>query len=65
VTDLTALGDVVNTTARLSSAAATGETLVSESAAIAGGFDTASLERRDLELRGKQETTPVFVVSVG
>lgn len=65
VTDLTALGDVVNTTARLSSAAATGETLVSEAAAIAGGFDTAALERRDLELRGKRDTTPVFVVSVG
>jgi adenylate cyclase len=35
VTDLTALGDVVNTTARLASAAATGEILITEEAAAA------------------------------
>jgi adenylate cyclase len=65
VTDLTALGDAVNTTARLSSAAATGEVLVTEAAATASGFDTTALERRDLELKGKQDSTPVFVVTVG
>jgi adenylate cyclase len=64
VTDLTALGDVVNTTARLASAAATGETLVTDAAARAGGLDTTVLERRDLELKGKRETTPVFVAKV-
>jgi adenylate cyclase len=65
VTDLTALGDAVNTTARLSSAAATGEVLITEAAATASGFDTTALERRDLELKGKQGSTPVFVVTVG
>ena len=64
VTDLTALGDVVNTTARLASAAATGEILVTEAAAAASGFETTSLERRDLELKGKSERTPVFVARV-
>ena len=64
VTDLTALGDVVNTTARLASAAAAGETLVTEAAAGASGLDATTLERRDLELKGKREMTPVFVVTV-
>jgi adenylate cyclase len=65
VTDLTALGDVVNTTARLASAAATGETLVTEAAVLASGFDPAGFERRELELRGKRDMTPVFVAGVG
>ena len=65
VTDLTALGDVVNTTARLASAAATGEILVTKAAVDASHFETTSLERRELELKGKREVTPVFVVTVG
>jgi len=65
VTDLTALGDVVNTTARLASAASAGEILVTDSAATASGFDTSGLERRELELKGKRDMTPVYVASVG
>lgn len=65
VTDLTALGDVVNTTARLASAASAGEILVTDAAATASGFDTSGLERRALELKGKRDTTPVFVASLG
>jgi adenylate cyclase len=64
VTDLTALGDVVNTTARLASAAATGEILVTHAAATAGQFETTSVERRELEFKGKREITSVFVVRV-
>jgi adenylate cyclase len=64
VTDLTALGDVVNTTARLASAAGMGEVLVTEAAASASGFDTTSLERRELELKGKRDATRVFVLGV-
>ena len=64
VTDLTALGDVVNTTARLASAAAAGEILVTDAAAAASRFDTTGLERRALELKGKRETTPVYVASL-
>jgi adenylate cyclase len=60
-TELTALGDVVNVTARLASAAGAGETLVTAVAATAAGLDTSGLERRDLELRGKSTTTTVWV----
>jgi adenylate cyclase len=64
VTDLTALGDVVNTTARLASAAAAGEALITEAAASASRFDAPTFERRELELKGKRDLTPVFVVRV-
>jgi adenylate cyclase len=60
--ELTALGDAVNTTARLAAAASAGEILVSVEAAEAAGFDP-DLERRALQLKGKQ--LPVDVVSVG
>ncbi|TMG24005.1 MAG: adenylate/guanylate cyclase domain-containing protein [Chloroflexi bacterium] len=63
VTEFTALGDVVNTTARLASAAEMGQALISEAAARAGGLDTARLERRELELKGKRESTAVWVAT--
>jgi adenylate cyclase len=59
--ELTALGDNVNTTARLASAAAAGEILVTADAALAAGLDPG-LERRELALKGKE--VPVAVVSV-
>lgn len=62
-TELTALGDAVNTTARLASAARAGEILVTAEAAAAAGLD-ASLERRPLELRGKREVTKVVALAV-
>jgi adenylate cyclase len=65
VTELTALGDVVNTTARLASVAGAGEVLISETAAAVGGFDTGGLERRSLELKGKREATSVVVARAG
>lgn len=64
-TELTALGDTVNTAARLASAAGAGEILVSEPAASAAGLATGTLERRSLELKGKQLATDVFVVRNG
>jgi adenylate cyclase len=60
---LTALGDAVNITARLASAAAAGEILVTTDAAAAAGLDS-NLERRPLELRGKQQTTDVVALTV-
>ena len=63
VTELTALGDIVNTTARLASAAGPGELLVAEPAALAAARETARLERRSLALKGKAEAVPVFVVA--
>jgi adenylate cyclase len=63
-TELTAVGDAVNTAARLASAAAAGEILVTADAATAAGLDS-SLERKPLELRGKQQLTEVVTVTVG
>lgn len=62
VSDFTALGDPVNTTARLASQAVAGELLVSVQAATAAGVDTSGLERRTLEARGRTE--PVEVVAM-
>ena len=64
-TELTALGDTVNTAARLAAAAGAGEILVSEPTASAAGLATQSLERRSLDLKGKQLPTDVFVVRHG
>lgn len=60
--ELTALGDPVNTTARLAAAASAGEVLVSSAAAEAAGLDPA-LQRRQLRLRGK--AAPFEVVALG
>jgi adenylate cyclase len=62
-TELTAVGDAVNTTARLASAAGAGEILVSTEAATAAGLDS-NLERRALELRGKEQTTQVVTLTL-
>jgi len=62
VDDFTALGDVVNTTARLASAAAAGELLVSVDAAVEAEASTSGLERRTLEVRGREATIEVLVI---
>jgi adenylate cyclase len=63
-TELTAVGDTVNTAARLASVAAAGEILISTDAAKAAGLDPA-LERRPLTLKGKQLVTEVVTLRVG
>ncbi len=63
VTDFTAIGDTVNVTARLASAAATGEILVSEDAALRAGLAETS-ETRTLNLRGRNEPLDVRVLYV-
>ena len=63
--EITVLGDVVNTTARLASAAGAGEVLVSVDAARAAGLDDTALEHRSLELKGKEAPTEVVSVRVG
>ena len=66
--EFTALGDNVNVTARLSSAASRGEILVTEAAAraagVASGGPPGGLERRRLDLRGKARATDVFVLTL-
>jgi adenylate cyclase len=61
--DFTALGDSVNTAARLASAAAAGEILISGVAAKAAELETAGLESRLLELRGRAERVEAFVLT--
>jgi adenylate cyclase len=63
--DFTALGDNVNTTARLASHAGTGEILVSDATYSAAGLHIQGLEHRDLELKGKSEATGVYVLRAG
>jgi adenylate cyclase len=60
VTDFTALGDTVNTAARLSSAAGPGELLISEAAATASGLDLSRVARRTVTLKGKAQSLTVF-----
>ena len=52
--EVTAVGDAMNVTARLASAAAAGEVLVTTDAALAARLDP-SLERRRLQLKGRRE----------
>ncbi len=61
VTDFTALGDTVNVTARLASAAAAGEILVSVDACARAGLPS-DLETRHLSLRGRQQPLDVRVL---
>jgi adenylate cyclase len=60
--DFTALGDAVNITARLASAAGAGEVIVSVAAAKAAGMPTDYLERRTVEIRGRAEPIEVIVL---
>ena len=61
--EFTALGDNVNITARLASAAGPGEILVTDAAASAAGLQgDAGREHRRLELRGKTASTDVVVL---
>jgi adenylate cyclase len=61
-TEFTAVGDAVNTTARLASVAKAGEILVTASAAQAAGLDSA--ERTAIELKGKEHQIEVIRLTV-
>jgi adenylate cyclase len=62
VDDFTALGDVVNATARLASVAAGGELLVTIDAATAASTPTAGVEHRILDVRGREAALEVLVL---
>jgi adenylate cyclase len=62
IADFTALGDPVNTAARLASVAAAGEALLSETVYASVEQEFPNLERRTLLLRGKQVTVDVRVL---
>ena len=61
-TDITVLGDAANIAARLSSNAGIGEILVSDTAYSSAGIDLGGTEKRVLELKGKSEPLPVWVI---
>jgi len=60
--NISAIGDEVNTAARLASKAAAGEIIVSEKALVKAGIDGAGLETRHLELKGIKELVTVRVL---
>ena len=65
VTDLTVLGDAVNTASRLASEAGAGEIVVSEQSMRAGQIETGNYARRGLRLKGKTEEVLVCVLKTG
>ena len=62
VSDVTALGDAVNVTARLASLAGPGEAFVSDTSVTASGLNFNKMEHRQLELKGKSDLVGVRVI---
>ncbi|HKI54578.1 MAG TPA: adenylate/guanylate cyclase domain-containing protein, partial [Anaerolineales bacterium] len=60
--DISAIGDEVNTAARIASKAAAGEILVSEVALEQAQLDASEMESRKLELKGISEPVTVHVM---
>jgi adenylate cyclase len=60
--DISAIGEEVNTAARLASKAAAGEIILSETALAQAHLDGSALESRKLELKGISEQVSVRVM---
>jgi CSLREA domain-containing protein len=65
ITDITAMGDAMNTAARLVSQAGPGEAIISEATYAAAGLGAGDLERRHLALKGRRQQVDVRVLCVG
>jgi adenylate cyclase len=59
--DFTAVGDTVNTAARLTSMAKAGEIVMSDATAKAACLDTSGLEQRTLDLRGREQSVEAWI----
>jgi adenylate cyclase len=64
LTNISAIGDEVNTAARLASQAGAGEIIVSESALEQAGVEVTSLEKRRLTLKGISHPVDACVIRV-
>ena len=64
-TDFTAMGDVVNVTARLASLASSGEILIGASAWAEAAIGDDTVHPRRLQVKGKSEPIDVFVLTIG
>jgi len=62
--NISAIGDEVNTAARLASKAAAGEIIVSEKTLVKAGINGGGLESRSLELKGISQPVAVRVMRV-
>ena len=63
ISDFTALGDAVNTTARLASLASAGELLVSVAAAELADMAVSGFDRRTVAVRGREAGLEVYSIS--
>jgi adenylate cyclase len=63
-TDFTALGDAVNTAARLASSARAGEILISEATRTAADLNLEQLDKRLLDLKGKAAPFEAFSLRI-
>ena len=62
VNEIAVLGNTANLTARLSSAAAAGELVVSEEAAMLAGLDLAQLTIKEMTLKGIERPVRVAII---
>lgn len=60
ISDFTALGDAMNTTARLASLAGPGELLISAASLEHASLDVGGLEHRTVEVRGREAGLDVY-----
>ena len=64
VSNISILGDAVNTAARLTSLAAPGELIISEATRHAAGLKTDGLESRHLKLKGKSQSVDTWIIKI-
>lgn len=65
VVDITALGDEVNTTARLASLAGAGEIVITEATRAAADLSIDGMESRHLQVKGRAEPVDTWSIRVG